>query len=519
MIQQNSQVDETAGSSGRPKAFETSCSSGASLSFGGGSAVHGNSGSPGHSGLRDGLDDRPGNLDDGASQNEVARRNRQGRAPIDLEAEENKKIRALLVGKTGKEEKTGLSELKGLVDTLGMEIAGSVLLKNPKPQPRYGIGSGAAESIAEQAAELEADCIIFDFEISPSHQRNWEKLASIPVFDRHEVILRIFAQRARTKEAVLQVELAKLAYSLPRLAHTYGDMARQRGGSYGAKGAGETKLELDRRGVQEKMYRLKDELEKVKKDRETNRKRRGKIPLPSCAIVGYTNAGKSSLLNALTGADVLVENKLFATLDPTTRRLPLGNGSAVLLTDTVGFIDGLPHNLVDAFKSTLEEAALADLLLIVLDSSDPAVEEQYQTVMKVLSEIKADTVPAITLLNKTDLLTDSGLMEEERQLSQNGGGLALGVVPPLSRLKQIFPDSLSISVKKKMGFKELKELISEKLLGREESYVIPLEKSYIVEEVRKNGHLISESWEKDFVRISTRANDRERNILAQYLVE
>ena len=431
------------------------------------------------------------------SMPERSRRN----APIDLEAEENKPVRAFLVGvsmrpsaicsPTGADFATAgaatnaslatnvaLTELKGLVDTLGMETVGTQILRNPRPHQRYGIGTGTAESVCAQASEAQADCIIFDFEISPTHQRNWEKLAGIPVFDRHEVILRIFAQRARTKEAVLQVELAKLAYSLPRLAHTYGDMARQRGGSYGAKGAGETKLELDRRGVQEKMHRIKKELEKVRKNRATNRKKRDKAALPSCAIVGYTNAGKSSLLNALTGSDVLVENKLFATLDPTTKRLYLGENSAgtngiegtnttngvartyntdsvaqtqqpaptvpaVLLTDTVGFIDGLPHNLVDAFKSTLEEAALADLLLIVLDSSDPAVESQYKTVLQVLTEINADTVPSLILLNKTDLIPDDA---------------------HLSRLKQVFPDSIPISVKNKTGFTELKAAITEKLL-------------------------------------------------------
>lgn len=502
-------------------------------------------------------------------------RNSNRKSPIDLQAEENKRIRAFLVGKAesrsqwassalaggtsaggdavtatspGGSPNAGLAslvrstalasdtlastsatpqfshalaELRGLVDTLGLEIAGEHILTNIKPHPRYGIGTGVAENITAQASEAQADCIIFDFEISPTHQRNWEKLASVPVFDRHEVILRIFAQRARTKEAVLQVELAKLAYSLPRLAHTYGDMARQRGGSYGAKGAGETKLELDRRAVQEKMYRIKKELEKVQKDRKTNRKRRDKIPLPTCAIVGYTNAGKSSLLNALTGADVLVENKLFATLDPTTRRLPLGNGSAVLLTDTVGFIDGLPHNLVDAFKSTLEEAALADLLLIVLDASDPNIENQYKTVMKVLAEINANAVPSVILLNKTDLLTGSsfdgsvftypGLDNPDVAPKMSGNTI-------LNRLNKIFPDSLSISVKAKIGFQELKSVISEKLLGSEEHYSIPLEKSYIVEEVRKSGQLISEKWETDFVKITTRTNIREKNILAPYLM-
>ena len=376
---------------------------------------------------------------------------------IDLEAEENKPVRAFLVGKA-EPRNTALAELRGLVDTLGLEIAGEHILTNIKPHPRYGIGTGTAEAIAAQASEVQADCIIFDFEISPTHQRNWEKLASIPVFDRHEVILRIFAQRARTKEAVLQVELAKLAYSLPRLAHTYGDMARQRGGSYGAKGAGETKLELDRRAVQEKMHRIKKELEKVRKNRATNRKKRDKAALPSCAIVGYTNAGKSSLLNALTGADVLVENKLFATLDPTTRRLVLDISTdailddvpsetavpAVLLTDTVGFIDGLPHNLVDAFKSTLEEAALADLLLIVLDASDPAVTEQYKTVLQVLKEINADSVPSLILLNKTDLIPDEA---------------------HLLRLKQTFPDSIPISVKNKAGFTELKEAMYHRVIS------------------------------------------------------
>ena len=240
-------------------------------------------------------------------------------AVIDLAEEQSKKIRTVLVGAP----KAEISELEGLVDTLGYEVARAMTLSRLEENPVYGLGKGKAAEIAALAAELDADIIIFDFELSPRKQRNWEKLANIPVIDRQEVILRIFASRAQTKEAVLQVQLARLEYSLPRLAHSYGDMARQRGGNFGAKGSGETQLELDTRKVREKIAQVKRELAQVVRNRQTQRKRRERYALPTCALAGYTNAGKSSLLNALTGADVFVENKLFATLDPTTRKLHL----------------------------------------------------------------------------------------------------------------------------------------------------------------------------------------------------
>ena len=242
------------------------------------------------------------------------------------------------------------------------------------------------------------------------------------------MILRIFASRAQTKEAVLQVELARLTYSLPRLSHMYGDLARQRGGSYGSKGSGETQLELDRRQTEDKIVQIKKELEQVTQTRRTQRKQRERNSFRNCALVGYTNAGKSSLLNALTGADVFVENKLFATLDPTTRKFSLGEGSTILLTDTVGFISNLPHTLINAFRSTLEEASFADLLLIVVDASDPECRKQYEQVIKVLGEIGADKIPRLVLLNKWDAVksycpgkkTDMGSIESA---ADEGGGL------------------------------------------------------------------------------------------------
>lgn len=369
----------------------------------------------------------------------------------DIQAEEEKKVRAFLVGLPLAENSGGLAELQGLVWTLGMEEAGQTLLSRIDIQPAYGMGSGKAKEICHAAKEAGADCIIMDWELDPTKQRNWEKLADIPVFDRQEVIIRIFASRARTREAVLQVELARLEYSLPRLAHMYGDLARQRGGNYGAKGSGEKQLELDRRSTRLKIQQLKAELKKVRQNRATQRKRRQKIPLPTIALCGYTNAGKSSLMNALTGSDTLVENKLFATLDPLTRRIKIA-GSEILLTDTVGFISNLPHQLIDAFKSTLEEAELADALLIVIDASDPNAPEQAKTVKKVLEEIGANEKESLVVLNKIDAV--------EAAAQQSAAGMPGLESRALEALRSDFPDAIETSAVTKKGLDLLKEKIS-----------------------------------------------------------
>lgn len=411
---------------------------------------------------------------------------------IDMEEERNKKVRALLVGEPG----NNLSELTGLTDTLGLESVEKITLSRLEVQPAYGMGKGKAQEIAERAKEVEADCIIFDFNLEPTKQRNWEKLAKIPCFDRQEVIIRIFAQRARTKEAVLQVQLAKLTYSLPRLAHSYGDMARQRGGSYGSKGSGETQLELDQRRVRTLIMQTKKELEEVVKTRETQRKRRGAIPIPECALIGYTNAGKSSLLNALTGAESFVENKLFATLDPLTRKLNLKDGKGILLTDTVGFISNLPHSLIDAFKSTLSEAKKADLNLIVIDSGDSNAIEQYKTVQEVLQEIGASEKASLIVLNKWDKI-------EENQLNQ-------------AELNRAFPNAIKVSAKTGFGFADLFDAISKKLLGDEEFFEIPCTENDLINKIRTEGIIIEEEWKDSSVLIKARIAERTKNICKKY---
>lgn len=401
----------------------------------------------------------------------------------EVEEEAQKKVRCLLVIPQW----VHPQELKNLVKTLDMEVVDIVTLPEKTSAAsiaRFGIGSGKAQEIAQLAEAQKADCIIFDTEITPTRQRNWETLAGIPVFDRQEVILRIFAQRARTKEAVLQVELAQLTYSLPRLAHSYGDMARQRGGSYGSKGAGETKLELDRRSIQSRIVQVKRELEKVVQERQTQRKRREKIPLPTCALVGYTNAGKSSLLNALTGSQVLAQDKLFATLDPTTRRLSIAGGTGLLLTDTVGFISNLPHSLVDAFKSTLEEAVQAQLLLVVVDAADVSAVEQYNTVCQVLEEIGATDNNRLIVLNKTDQLEKLDLRR--------------------TTLQNSFPNAIEVSAITGAGLPQLMEAIAQELAGPIATYKIPLTQVKLLEQIRQQGVILEEQWLDTHIHLTAR---------------
>lgn len=402
---------------------------------------------------------------------------------VEILKENTKKVRCLLVG----EPLNDLAELKSLVSTLQMETVFALTLTRLEVQPVYGMGKGKAEEICALAKEKDAECIIFDFDLDPGKQKNWEKLCKIPCFDRQEVIIRIFAQRARTKEAVLQVELARLTYSLPRLSHSYGDMARQRGGSYGSKGSGETQLELDQRSVREKIFQLKREILEVEKTRLTQEKKRRTIPVPECALVGYTNAGKSSLLNALTGSDSFVEDKLFATLDPLTRKLKLKDGSSILLTDTVGFISRLPHTLIDAFKSTLAQAEKADLLILVLDSSDKNIFFEYETVLSVLKEIGADEKEKLIVLNKIDLVDDELFVSE---------------------LKLKFPDSVCVSAKTRVGFEKLSEKISEKLLGDIKLFFIPLENHDVLKIFRSKGVILKELWLDDGILISARSKEQ-----------
>ena len=332
-----------------------------------------------------------------------------------------------------------LEELDELVRTLGVPIADRMLVYHRELHARYLLGSGKAEEICERVKAEQLGALIFDHDLSPSQQRNWEELAGVPVLDRQKVILDIFGSRARSREARLQIELAQIEYSLPRLTRAWGHLGGQ-GGGIGGKGEGESQLEQDRRRMWKASDRLKRELEQIKSARATQRKDRQRTPVPNCAIVGYTNVGKSSLLRRLTGADVLIENKLFATLDTTTRKVSLPSKQPLLLTDTVGFVRKLPHRLVEAFKATLEEAAQADFLVHLLDASAPEVMEFFSTTMKVLAELGADKRPMLVVFNKTDKVSDPA---------------------KLNGLRTHFPDALFISVQTGEGLDALLEKMSE----------------------------------------------------------
>jgi len=329
-----------------------------------------------------------------------------------IETRNTRTERVFLVGielKSRKDWETSdsLEELAQLADTAGGEVVGDGVQKVISLNAATFIGKGKADEFAAQCKELEVDTVIFDDELSPAQSRNLEKIFNCKVLDRTALILDIFARRARTREGKLQIELAQLQHLLPRLTRFWGHLTRQKGGIGMRGGEGETQLETDRRRVQDRIAKIRVELEVVRRQRSTQRYARQRNQWPIASIVGYTNAGKSTLLNKLTGANVLAENKLFATLDPTTRRLRLPTNQNVLLTDTVGFIRKLPHGLVEAFKATLEEVVQADLLLHVVDISHPQANEQVQSVDTVLKEIGAEGKPTLMVFNKIDLLNGS----------------------------------------------------------------------------------------------------------------
>ncbi len=336
-----------------------------------------------------------------------------------------------------------LSELAQLARTAGLVVVGEAVQRLERPNPSTFIGSGKVKQVVQRVAETAADAVIFDDELSPRHQRELEKELGedIKLLDRTSLILDIFAQHASTREGALQVELAQYEYRLPRLTRAWTHLARQTGGraggstgGVGVRGPGETQLETDRRVIGKRIAQLKRDLEEVRAHRGRHRERRRKGGVPTIAIVGYTNAGKSTLLNRLADADVLVEDKLFATLDPTTRRVALPGGGAALFTDTVGFIQKLPTQLVAAFRATLEEVIEADLLLHVVDVTHPQMMRQAEAVRGTLEEIGASGMPVIGALNKIDRLPQS----ETVSLPMNE-----------------FPDSVAISARTGVGIEPL----------------------------------------------------------------
>ncbi len=376
-----------------------------------------------------------------------------------------------------------LDELGELVKTLNIGVVEKVLPRCREMHKKFLCGTGKAAEIVELAHAHECDVIVIDNGLAPSQQREWEKLADLCVIDREEVILDIFAKRAHTKEARLQVELARMQYALPRLARMWGHLDREGGSGGGmgggaARGMGEKQIEIDRRLANVAIDRCKRELEHVRQQRKTQRKEREKHETPHAAIVGYTNAGKSSLLNALSGADVMAKDMLFATLDTTTRRIELPDGQPLLITDTVGFVRNLPHRLVEAFKATLEEAVIADFIIHVLDATAPEIERFYDTTLEVLSELGADDKPAITLLNKIDLVTDP---------------------EQLAALDRRYPGALHVSALNSSGLDELLTACSTLLADRVRchTYRIPQQRADLVGLLHREAKILSTEYEAD----------------------
>ncbi len=366
-----------------------------------------------------------------------------------------------------------MEELESLVDTAGGVVVGQVIQRRQKPDPAYFIGKGKAEEVELMREAFEAELIVFNDELGPAQQRNLESVINAKVIDRTQLILDIFAQRAETAEGKLQVELAQLQYLLPRLTGK-GTVLSRLGGGIGTRGPGETKLEMDKRVIRGRIADIKEQIEDVRKRRGVQRSKRQEANIPVLSLVGYTNAGKSSLLNKVTGADVFVEDKLFATLDPVTRKIELPNQQEVLMTDTVGFIQKLPHHLVAAFRATLEEISESDVLLHVVDASHPKAEEHCEAVFEVLKDLNVNDKPIVTVLNKVDV-------EES--------------APMVTRLEHVYPVSVAVSTVTGEGIDKLLSTVQEILSQRR--VTVEMLFAYgdpMISLIHSNGKVLNESY-------------------------
>lgn len=397
-----------------------------------------------------------------------------------------KQERALLIGLEQEgvskwDLRDSMEELAELANSAGAEVVNTVTQKLQKPTAPYYIGKGKAELIKESFKDQQVTSVIFDDELSPAQGRNLENLLSRKVLDRTQLILDIFAQRARSREGRLQIELAQLQYLLPRLTRMWSHLSRQTGG-IGTRGPGETQLEVDRRRVQERIARLERELEGVRRVRSVQRQGRKRHQWPVAAVVGYTNAGKSTLLNLLTGADVVAEDKLFATLDPTTRNLTLPNRQRLLLTDTVGFLRKLPHTLIESFKATLEEVSEADLLIHVVDLTHPRVDEHIEAVDAVVKELGAFGKQTLMVFNKIDALQNKELVEVYTKK---------------------FPGSVAISARSGAGVSGLVQALQDELAAwrLRSRFRVPLSEAGLIAEIHRVGHVLELRYEGEFAEI------------------
>lgn len=395
----------------------------------------------------------------------------------------------------GFDAEASLDELCELVKSAGAEPEATVLQKLYKPESATYVGSGKLEEIKQLCAEREIDLIVCDGELTPTQIRNIEAAADVRVIDRTTLILDIFALRAKSKEGKLQVELAQLKYTLPRLTGKGIEMSRL-GGGIGTRGPGETKIETDRRHIRRRMETLKEELKEVEKHRGMLRKRREKDGVITCAIVGYTNAGKSTLMNTLTNAGVLAQDKLFATLDPTSRALKLPSGVSVMLIDTVGLVRRLPHHLVEAFRSTLEEAAQSDIIINLCDASSDEARVHLKVTADLLESLGCGDTPVITVLNKCDLL-DGSLMAQDFESyikisAKNGDGI--------DRLLQAVEDNLPVRMKRV-------------------TLLVPFDRGALVSEIREKGTLISEEYLAEGTRVEAIIDEKLYSKAKIYEVE